>query len=106
MAPFLCNFCPNIYGDEQKFRQHIRNVHEEEKFKCEECNEDFSSKRLLYNHRKKHTSQEYTCEQCEYKTKQKTNLKRHVTTKHVEAENPMKILKTQIKKKKKEIQVQ
>ena len=51
MAHFLCSFCPNIYKDKDKFNRHIKNVHNEKIVECEECNEEFSSKRALYNHR-------------------------------------------------------
>ena len=69
MAHFLCTFCPNIYEDKDKYNRHIKNVHDEKIVKCEECNEEFSSKRALNNHRKMQKTQEYSCEQCQYKTR-------------------------------------
>ena len=58
-------------------------LHEEIKYKCKHCNNNFNSKGSLLNHIKSvHSGIKYHCTHCNYGANQKGSLKRHQNVVH------------------------
>ena len=64
--------------DNQKMNQSVN-----EKFKCDQCEEEYGMLSHLQAHNEsRHKDVEYPCDQCEYKATQETNLWTHIETRH------------------------
>lgn len=67
---------------------HYKNKHENLKYNCAECKQEFSLYSSFQTHKKTiHGKEKQKCTQCDYKTARPDNLKKHVNTKHYEGEN-------------------
>lgn len=79
-----CDQCPYQAPDKAGLKRHIEARHEGKSFYCDQCDHVFMSRFSLATHlRNMHgPDTEYKCDDCDYKTKQRSNLKKHRDAKH------------------------
>ena len=79
----LCSQCEYKTRNKSHLQNHIKSVHEGQKFPCTQCRSIFSQKAGLQTHIKSvHEGQKFTCHQCEFKASQKGHLQRHINLVH------------------------
>ena len=98
----FCPTCGKGFEAKYKLNDHIKNVHDENEYPCEDCSKIFTGKRKLLNHKESHkkiectkckgyipknsrtshkcSQKEYLCTTCDYKSDQKSNLNKHTKT--------------------------
>ena len=85
-----CSQCSDVYQVEKDLIQHIKMVHEGQKIqrkktKCDVCETMLSNKYILASHIKViHEGLRYECHECDMVFKEKSSLKRHVKSVHME----------------------
>jgi len=64
-------------------KTHIKNIHGDKKFKCNQCDFRANKKANLLKHISEvHGVDRYPCSKCDYKATQKANLQRHIDSVH------------------------
>jgi len=64
-------------------KTHIKNIHGDKKFKCNQCDFRANKKGNLLKHVSEvHGVDRYPCPKCDYKATQKANLQRHIDSVH------------------------
>ena len=81
----ICEHCGYKAPKLSKLTKHIKAVHLKIKdYACEDCDAEFSSKSNLERHvNTKHKGIRYSCDQCEYKTTQSGRLTQHIDVAHL-----------------------
>lgn len=65
--PYICHHCQQSYESKELLIKHVKDVHNDKRFKCDQCGSSYSAKRSLKSHVKRvheHESHRYTCEHC------------------------------------------
>ncbi|XP_033231818.1 zinc finger protein 69-like [Belonocnema kinseyi] len=93
MPQFSCKFCSQPFKRKSHMNEHIVQVHHKTSlkksvltYKCDKCLRSFSYIRGLFQHKRLiHAAikSEFACDYCSYKSKQKVNLSKHITSKHL-----------------------
>lgn len=90
LKPFKCDFngCNKTFHGRPSLRMHKIQHTAERRFNCEYCPRSYLYAHHLSHHRYTHTKERiFTCSHCEYTNVHMENLKRHILSKHTEAEN-------------------
>ena len=70
---------------EVDLKRHIEARHSTQKFKCDQCEHEFNTKRYLNNHKKLvHLGKAFSCDQCDVKLTSRTSLQMHVEAVHLQ----------------------
>ena len=80
----LCHICDYATNKKDLLTQHLPVHGIGDRFKCNQCDKDYSSKTHLQTHIKEHNSCAQKCKQCGKMYKTVTNLKRHISSIHSE----------------------
>ena len=56
----FCPTCGKGFEAKYKLNDHIKNVHDENEYPCEDCSKMFTGKRKLLNHKESHKKVECT----------------------------------------------
>merc|ERR1712062_568032 len=80
---FKCNQCQKGFSSKKYLIEHVESVHEGVKFQCDQCSKTYTYRNGLHDHiQSDHQGVTYNCHQCHKKFSQKTNLKRHIRKFH------------------------
>ena len=79
---YPCPKCPYVAGASADRKKHIENIHEKKKHPCPQCDFEASSKGYLRVHMESHEGIRYECQFCPVQFTNKSNLQRHVKTRH------------------------
>ena len=79
---YKCAYCPNLYASSQGRDDHVKAVHVEGKYKCDQCNKTFAFASKLVEHQLSHQGLDLPCEECNKKFRDEHNLKKHVDEVH------------------------
>ena len=84
-----CDICGAVFTFQKNMYRHVIMTHNTDDLqlnaptvKCEQCDFEGSHTKLLYHKRTKHRAEEITCSLCEERFNNKSNLNRHLITKH------------------------
>ena len=80
MDPKQCTICFKIFSTIGNRNAHVRNVHGEARFQCDQCDVKFNTKRLLQNHMRTHSGEKFLCHECPQTFINKENYERHLAT--------------------------
>ena len=84
----LCEFCDKAFSQASDLKKHMRNkhsdatIHEDKKYKCDQCNRSFKYSGNLRIHEKIHDGENYQCDECSKAFNRPDSLKRHVNIVH------------------------
>ena len=83
-----CSICEKFFKCAQTLAQHTKLIHGEKIFACDQCEEKFSIKSALANHRgRKHSkSRDFPCSQCDKKFHDKKDVGSHIVQVHSDFE--------------------
>ena len=82
---FSFNKCGTAYRSRLGLFQHIRSVHEERKYDCNQCDYIATRQDYLTTHIKiVHEGVKYVCSQCDYRATQQNSLTAHIKSVHEE----------------------
>ena len=80
-APVMCQICGKTTVNKTALESHMKNIHAEKKYKCDQCEFRTGNDYLLGVHIKKvHGKKEYMCEKCDYSSTSKGSLDKHLQT--------------------------
>ena len=80
---FQCPHCEHKATQRSHLQTHIKSVHEGQKFQCPHCEHKATEKGNLKKHiRSVHEGQKFTCKHCEYKASWRGDLQRHIKSIH------------------------
>jgi len=80
----LCHVCDFATNKKQRLTNHLTVHGIGDRFKCDQCDKDFSRKGHLNMHIKSHTPCPQKCNQCGKMCKTASNLKHHILDMHLE----------------------
>lgn len=90
LKPFKCDFngCNKTFHGRPSLRMHKIQHTAERRFNCEYCPRSYLYAHHLSHHRYTHTKERiFSCTHCDYTNVHMENLKRHILSKHTEAED-------------------
>ena len=77
--PYPCKFCGKAFNDKSaRGRHHALHEVKEQLFKCDVCENSYSTKDYLLAHKRSHKKEYYECIKCGSKVKGKYGLKEHL----------------------------
>ena len=74
---FPCPHCDVVYHVKDHLNRHVKAVHENVRFQCEECSKLFSDRSGLVRHKLYHGDPQFQCDECPEKFREGRHLKRH-----------------------------
>ncbi|XP_033207789.1 zinc finger protein 404-like isoform X2 [Belonocnema kinseyi] len=92
MPQFSCQICGRLYRWKNALKHHISSVHQKADSKispviynCDKCTRSYRALSSLHQHKRvEHAAvkPQFFCYSCEYKTNRKSNLSKHITSRH------------------------
>eukprot|EP00088_Acartia_fossae_P022303 TRINITY_DN2354_c0_g1_i10.p1 TRINITY_DN2354_c0_g1~~TRINITY_DN2354_c0_g1_i10.p1 ORF type:complete len:787 (-),score=136.35 TRINITY_DN2354_c0_g1_i10:1170-3530(-) len=82
--PWLCDECGKRFGVKQNYEQHSLLHGEKRSFVCDLCNKSYATPRLLYTHRSLHRGRRFPCHLCSFVGRSSSNLRGHKINVHGE----------------------
>ena len=79
---YLCHICDYATNTNKYLTQHLAVHGIGDRFKCDQCDKNFSIKSDLQKHIKSHNSCPQKCNECGKMYKTVNNLKKHIANKH------------------------
>lgn len=84
---FKCYYCSKVFSTIKNLRNHVLSIHEGVRYKCKICNKVLKCQSAYKSHLKmfhlpKNNLGVFFCSRCTFKCSTKTELIRHMTTKH------------------------
>ena len=83
-----CNICEKVFKTKKVLHQHMKEIHEKKKYKCQNCGKEFGKSGHLTRHMKTHEDAEtklktkLKCDSCDKTFTRKDNLKSHLVKMH------------------------
>ena len=82
MSKVKCPDCDASFINRSGMNRHMRSVHGEKKYSCEQCNFVASRKDVLLRHVRHAHCVKYSCNQCDFEASKNVSLKLHIKYEH------------------------
>jgi len=82
--PWLCDECGKRFDIKQNYQNHTLLHGPKRQFVCDLCSKSYATPRLLYSHRALHLGRRFPCDQCSFVGRSNANLRGHKISVHGE----------------------
>jgi len=82
--PWLCDECGKRFDIKQNYQNHTLLHGPKRQYVCDLCSKSYATPRLLYSHRALHLGRRFPCDQCSFVGKSNANLRGHKISVHGE----------------------